>query len=146
MRFQRLLGRKAILICDSDGLVDNVGNLLNRVVSLVHKYYNGTIPPYVHGVELTPVCNITSREDLNLYLLNKFNTIVKFVDNFEPKKALEVILEVSSTGNNLLQANKPWELYKEESNSPVIKSILHAELQILAVVGTLLHPFIPFFC
>jgi methionyl-tRNA synthetase len=53
-------------------------------------------------------------------------------------------MEISTWGNIYLQEVSPWQLYKTEPDSPVIKECLYLSVQIVALLSVLSQPFIPF--
>ena len=72
-------------------LVNNVGNFINRCISLTNKYCNNKI------------CIVIDSE-----LHANIATFVKLMQEFKFKSALRFCLELSSRGNLSLSTTKPW--------------------------------------
>ena len=114
-------------------LVANVGNFINRVVVLTNKYYEGNVPSV--DVDLKEV--LAPVEVL-------VNRLCEEIENFQFKPAIATLMEISSWGNGYLQDASPWKLYKAEPESEQIKETMLVSLQIVALLGVLTKPFLPF--
>lgn len=114
-------------------LADNLGNFVNRVAVLLDKYYGGAVP---EPSEIAPPALET------VHRLTR-----EWCDEMEAysfKGAAQKFLEVSSFGNTFLQDAAPWAIWKEDPDSQAVKDCLYACAQIVALLSTLAHPFIPF--
>jgi methionyl-tRNA synthetase len=114
-------------------LADNLGNFVNRVVTLTHKYFEGQVPLL----------------DLNLHekLAEVSALVQRFTEELEAfsfKAASQTFMELSSYGNTYLQDVSPWNIYKENPDSPAIRECMYLCLQIVGVLSLAAHPFIPF--
>ncbi len=105
-------------------LVNNIGNFINRCVSLSAKYCN----------------NKTSIIDLDEYreVIKKYETLM---DDFKFRDALKLCLEFSSKGNYLLTTEQPWIMAKSDINR-AIDTISKANTICWHLIN-LLSPFIP---
>ena len=116
-------------------LADKLGNFINRVVVLTHKYYGGEVPtvadPEAAREALAPAAELARR-------------LVRELEAFSPKSAVQTFMELASWGNVYLQEVSPWKLYKAEPDSEVIKECLFVSAQVVALLGVLAEPFIPF--
>ena len=85
-------------------LVNDFGNLLNRTVSMIIKYFDGVIPPYLGQVTAFD----QEIEELAL------NSIKEYQENFKDLKVTEGIISVFkliSASNKYIDNTKPWELF-----------------------------------
>jgi len=114
-------------------LADNLGNFVNRVAVLTHKYYDGVVPA-VDGPWQDKL------EEVNRLALE----LGRELDNFSFKQAIQLFLDISSWGNTYLQDTSPWQIWKEDPDSPVVKECLFVSLQIVTLLSALCEPFIPF--
>ncbi len=114
-------------------LVANVGNFINRVVVLTNKYFEGKVPSV--DVDLKNV--FAEVENLTLRLC-------KEIESFQFKPAINTLMEISSWGNAYLQDASPWTIYKTEPESEKIKETMLVSLQVVALLGVLSKPFLPF--
>jgi len=114
-------------------LTDNLGNFINRVIVLSHKYFGGKIPAYSADLasEWEPVRQLTEK-------------LTQELDRFSFKAAALLFMEISSWGNSYLQEKAPWKLYKENPDDPAISDTLYVGLQVIALLAALSEPFIPF--
>jgi methionyl-tRNA synthetase len=114
-------------------LVANMGNFINRVVVLTNKYFEGKVPTVDVDLKevLAEVENMTQR-------------LCQEIENFQFKPAISTLMEISSWGNTYLQDASPWTIYKTEPESKKIKEAMLVSLQIVALLGVLTKPFLPF--
>ncbi len=114
-------------------LVANLGNFINRVLVLSHKYFDGVVPQVsVEGkVALEKV----------LPIISEYQTEI---EGFNFRKAIIKFLEISSFGNTYLQDCSPWVIYKSDPESQQVKDCLYVCNQIVCLLSTLAEPFIPF--
>ncbi len=114
-------------------LADNLGNFVNRVVVLSHKYFNGIVPQ-------TNIANHpTLRRALELAQL-----LAAELEQFNFKNAAQLLMELSSLGNTYLQDTSPWALYKADPQHPLIAECMCVCLQIVYLLTLLCEPFLPF--
>ena len=114
-------------------LVGNLGNYVNRVSVLTHKYFEGVAPE----VELDFKEKLAPVYDLLLKLNHE-------LEHFNFKAAAQILMEISSYGNTYLQDVSPWKLFKEDPEHPEIKACMLTSLQIVALLSVVCEPFIPF--
>lgn len=114
-------------------LVANVGNFINRVVVLTNKYFGGKVPSV--DVDLKEI--LAEVEVLTQRLCQE-------IESFHFKPAINTLMEISSWGNTYLQDASPWMIYKTEPESDKIKEAMLVSLQIVALLGVLTKPFLPF--
>ncbi len=114
-------------------LADNLGNLVNRVVVLTNKYFEGVVPTtdVDLGALLAPVAALTDKLTAEL-------------EAFNFKTAVQLLMEISSFGNTYLQDAAPWAIWKEDPESEKIRESMFVTLQLVALLSILCEPFIPF--
>ncbi|MBI5917325.1 MAG: methionine--tRNA ligase [Bacteroidetes bacterium] len=114
-------------------LADNLGNFINRVVTLTNNYFGGETPvhPVSTGLKLDDI------EDLTKSCAND-------IEQYNFKSAAATLTEISRRGNQYLQDIAPWALRKSEPGSPVIQECLFNCLQVVTILSVLCEPFIPF--
>lgn len=116
-------------------LADNLGNFINRVLSLSQKYFNGQVPAY-NGETFA-----NERAEMHTQTAH----IQHLVRHYQFKDAMIEIMKLSSKyGNTFLQDKAPWKLYKEDPNSPQIADTLGFSLEVATVLSVLIYPFLPF--
>lgn len=115
-------------------LVAILGNFINRVMVLSHKYFDGKV---VTGSSF-------SEEDLAvLEELTQFpEKIEKSLEAFRFREALSHFMGVARLGNKYLADQEPWKLIKNDPER--VKTILNIGIQIAANLACLAQPFLPF--
>lgn len=115
-------------------LVNNLGNFVNRVFVLTHKFFDGKVP--------APSGTNGPQEDaLYARIGDAFTGIEQALDKFEFRNALAEIMKLSTVGNQYLQHYEPWKLFKTDPDKTA--DVLHHSLQLTATLGYLLEPFLP---
>lgn len=127
-------------------LADNLGNFLNRVIALTDKYYAGKAPQFDAN---TIIQDADDRGDMRYnnacyWLECKVNELANYIERFEFKNAVSSLMEISSYGNKVFQANAPWKVFKANPDAPEIAATLSTVLQIAATISVVAQPFIPF--
>jgi len=111
-------------------LVAIFGNLVNRVMVLTDKYYEGKVP------------QAGECDDLRAFITGQRTKVSEAIENFRFREALTEMLNVARHGNQLLSEKEPWKLIKTDPEQTAI--VLYDCLQIIANLGILCEPFLPF--
>nr|WP_235527363.1 methionine--tRNA ligase [Pedobacter sp. Leaf41] len=119
---------------NNNELVAILGNFVNRVVVLTHKYFNGIVPTCM---EITEVDQAVIDE-----LAGYPAKISASIENYRFREALSEVMNVARLGNKYLAETEPWKLIKTDEDR--VRTILHLSLQIAANIQILIEPFLPF--
>jgi methionyl-tRNA synthetase len=111
-------------------LADKLGNFINRVTVLTHKYFGGIVPEV--QVELPAAAR------------TQVQAIGECIEGYRFKDAATAFVELATFGNTYLQETAPWTLAKEDPNDPRIAECLYVSIQIAAALALTATPFIPF--
>jgi len=130
---------------NNNELVNNVGNFVNRVIVLINKYYDGVLPEYdpwalIDGPQGED--ELTSYEGEIINLFDQLDGVHKAIYQYNFRGGLKKIMELSSTGNQLLQNNAPWQLIKEDEEA--VKTVMMLTIQYVAALRIALRPYLPF--
>ena len=112
-------------------LCNDLGNLLNRTIGMINKYFKGKIPEYngiVNDVD----------EELEKYIRKQISVIEEQMDNYDLSKALEEIWKIISRTNKYIDQTEPWILFKEESTEK-LKSVMIHLVESLRIIGILIR-------
>lgn len=116
-------------------LANNLGNLLNRSLSMVSKYFNGELPPY----------NASSAEAV-LDALQEQSELRQAVESayraFDFQKVAGLLLERVDLANRAINDLQPWTLHKE-GQTERLAALLFAVLEAVRVVAILFQPMLP---
>jgi methionyl-tRNA synthetase len=119
---------------NNNELVAILGNFVNRVTVLTHKYFNG----------ITPTCmEITAQDQAVIDELATYpDKIAHSIENYRFREALAEVMNVARLGNKYLAETEPWKLIKTDEDR--VRTILFISLQICANLQILIEPFMPF--
>lgn len=116
-------------------LANDLGNLLNRTIAMINKYFDGIIPTYRGSV---------TEFDESLLNVNK-ETVIKYEDameNMEFSVALASVWELVSRTNKYIDETQPWVLAKDEDKQNELASVMVHLAESLRRVAILLQPFL----
>ncbi len=126
-------------------LVNNLGNFINRVLVLTNKYYDGKIPDFDTNLSIVSSEGeetVTFQDSELLLVFDKLQELVEFVQKFEFRAALKVLMEISTIGNQFLQFNAPWK--SQKTDPKVTKVVMNTAAQMVVALSVAMEPFIPF--
>ena len=116
-------------------LVNILGNLINRTVSMNFKYFDGVIE------------NPNIEEELDKDLKNNVLSLKSKVENrmneLKVGEAIEEIFEVLRKCNKYIDETMPWSLAKDEDKKDRLKTVLYNLLESIRICSVLLQPFMP---
>jgi len=113
-------------------LVANLGNLVNRTISFVNRFYDGLVPKYkLTKTEEQFLTEIKEKEELIYSLLEKV----------ELKEAIREIMLLSGLGNKFFQESEPWKAINDEPKKAerTVAVLTH----IVKDLAILIEPFMP---
>jgi methionyl-tRNA synthetase len=115
-------------------LANDLGNLLNRTVAMINKYFGGEIPVYQGS---------PGEYDRQLVEVNK-EAVVKYEEAMEKMEfsvALATIWQVVSRSNKYIDETEPWVLAKDEAKKGELANVMVHLAESLRRVAILLKPF-----
>ncbi|MEA3430221.1 MAG: methionine--tRNA ligase [Nanoarchaeota archaeon] len=113
-------------------LVANIGNLVNRTVSFINRFYDGKIPKY----------KLTKHDDEFVEQLRaKEVHITNLLRDVEIKEALREIMATSGLGNKYFQEQEPWKAVKDDKKKAdrTIAVLCH----VVKDLAILIEPYLP---
>lgn len=112
-------------------LANDLGNLLNRTLSMVNKYFDGVIPdPKNFSGGLKDVILAASAQ------------AEKSCDELEYTKALGAIWDMISAGNKYVNDQQPWTLQKQ-GKTDELAGVLYSAMEAARAAAIMIAPFMP---
>ncbi len=119
----------------NDDLGNDLGNLLNRVVSMIGRYRKGAVP--------TPGDPEALEEELREIATEARNRAAQHLEQWSLNEAVESIWTLVRRANQYLEARKPWTLAKREEDAGLLDTVLWSAAEATRIAAILLAPFIP---
>jgi len=116
-------------------LANTLGNLVNRTVAMVNKYF---------GKDLV---NPDAKEEIDLELSNLAKETVSGVSEkmkeLKVADSLELIINLARRCNKYIDETMPWALAKDESKQDRLKTVLCNLVEGIRFIGVLISSFMP---
>ena len=129
-----LISRELIIEKTNSELVNTLGNLINRTISMSIKYFDGIVKNTKDNNELD---NKLMKEALNIVEKTE-----KAIDDINISLALNHIMDFARSCNKYIDDTTPWTLAKEE-NFNRLNTVIYNVLESIRIISILLKPFIP---
>ncbi|MDH5164209.1 methionine--tRNA ligase [Heyndrickxia sp. FSL K6-6286] len=116
-------------------LANDLGNLLNRTVAMINKYFDGEIPTYNGPINSFDEELVT----VNMETIQKYE---EAMEKMEFSVALASVWELISRTNKYIDETSPWVLAKDEEKQAELSSVMVHLAESLRIVAVLLQPFL----
>ena len=112
-------------------LANSMGNLLNRTLSMLDKYFDGVIKEEFIN---TPVLFEDAKKTIE--------SVKHHFNFFEIQEAASEIIELVDKTNKFVTNSAPWALAKE-GKMKECGEVLYAVLEVMCVIASLIYPYCP---
>ncbi|MFI3253096.1 MAG: methionine--tRNA ligase [Eubacteriales bacterium] len=126
---------KSLISRINTDLANDIGNLLSRSVSMVEKYFDGTLPESQESVEFDADLEVMANA-----LGKKYQ---EEMEKYAFQNALAHVFALIGRANKYIDETAPWNLAKEESNLPKLANVLYHLIETLRLSAVLLSPVMP---
>jgi methionyl-tRNA synthetase len=131
----RYFTREGLIRRYNDELYKDLGNLLNRVVAMVHRYREGIIPE--------PGMNGERENDLQMVAIEAREQAERDLEAWEIGNALQSIWNFVRRTNQYLEQSKPWLLARQPEKEEELNTVLFSAVEAIRLLSMYLAPFIP---
>ncbi|KAF2076114.1 hypothetical protein CYY_002576 [Polysphondylium violaceum] len=117
----------------NNDLLNNFGNLVNRVLKMLNSIYDGVVPAH------------DATQEIDTKFITEFNShMTQYFEKLEAiniKEGLKIAMSLSKVCNVYMQDNKPWDLANtDKARCGTILAVLVNAINLLA---TLMEPYMP---
>ena len=114
---------EALINRTNGDLANILGNLVNRTIGMINKYFDG---------------EVSNKEAESLYI-----KVENYMNKLEVPKALDSIFDLFRSLNKYIDETTPWILAKDDSKKDRLATVLYNLIEGIRIGTVLLRPFIP---
>lgn len=122
----------------NDELGNDLGNLLNRVVSMIKRYRKGTIP--------TPGPIGELEKDLRQVAEETHRRAANALEAWEIGNAISITWNFVRRANQYIEQNEPWKLARMPEQAERLDTVLYSAAEATRLLAIFLAPYIPSAC
>ena len=116
-------------------LANTLGNLVNRTVSMINKYFDGEIPSVGEETEFDA--------DLADTCLRAAKKTEECMDKLRVADAMDCIWEIVNRANKYIDETMPWALAKSDDGREKLKMVMYNLIEAIRFITSLLGSFMP---
>ncbi|MTV23501.1 methionine--tRNA ligase [Staphylococcus delphini] len=116
-------------------LANDLGNLVNRTISMINKYFDGELPAYqgpTHELD----------EAMEQMALDTVQAYHESMDKLQFSVALSTVWKLISRTNKYIDETTPWILAKDESQKAALGNVMAHLVENIRFAAVLLRPFL----
>ena len=118
-------------------LANTLGNLVNRTISMLNKYFDGeVVNANVHGEG-------GFDDDLKACAIAAAGKVSEKMDKLRVADAITEVFTLFKRCNKYIDETMPWALAKDEAQSDRLKTVLYNLVESICIGATLLESFMP---
>ena len=116
-------------------LANTLGNLVNRSVAMVKKYFDGVLP--------APTAPDALDDELKTVALESVAKCAKKMDGFCIADAVNEVMAVAKRSNKYIDETMPWALAKDEAKKERLGTVMYNLIESIRFIAVGLKPFMP---
>ncbi|HBE8232631.1 TPA: methionine--tRNA ligase [Staphylococcus aureus] len=116
-------------------LANDLGNLVNRTISMINKYFDGELPAYqgpLHELD----------EEMEAMALETVKSYTKSMESLQFSVALSTVWKFISRTNKYIDETTPWVLAKDDSQKDMLGNVMAHLVENIRYAAVLLRPFL----
>ena len=116
-------------------LANVLGNLVNRTIGMVNKYFDGVVVNYDVREKID--------EDLIECVLSLKNKIDENVNKFRIADSLENVIDAYRRCNKYIDESTPWLLAKDDSKRERLATVIYNLIESIRIITVYLQAYLP---
>ncbi|MFV9875570.1 MAG: methionine--tRNA ligase [Rickettsiales endosymbiont of Dermacentor nuttalli] len=121
-------------------LSNNIGNLVQRTLTMIYKNCAGKIPDFLNQ-DIVDIENLYNSIPLLQQATSALPAIEQYMYNQQFNEAIEVIIKLSNATNVYIDTTAPWKLAKFDTQK--MQQTLYILAETIRYIAILLQPFVP---
>lgn len=116
-------------------LANDLGNLVNRTISMINKYFDGELPAYqgpLHELD----------EEMEAMALETVKNYTESMESLQFSVALSTVWKFISRTNKYIDETTPWVLAKDDSQKDMLGNVMTHLVENIRYAAVLLRPFL----
>ncbi|HAR5542117.1 TPA: methionine--tRNA ligase [Staphylococcus aureus] len=116
-------------------LANDLGNLVNRTISMINKYFDGELPAYqgpLHELD----------EEMEAMALETVKSYTESMESLKFSVALSTVWKFISRTNKYIDETTPWVLAKDDSQKDMLGNVMAHLVENIRYAAVLLRPFL----
>ena len=116
-------------------LANDLGNLVNRTISMINKYFDGELPSYTGA-------HNEIDENLESVVKQSIEEYEKEMENMKFNNALRAVWTIISRSNKYIDETAPWVLAKDEAKKDELGNVMVHLAENIRITAVLLQPYL----
>ena len=116
-------------------LANDLGNLLNRTVAMIGRYFDGEIPEF-------RLAENKEDEELEQVITETVKKVENAMEEMQFSTALSTIWQLVSRTNKYIDETEPWKLAKEDEKRNRLGNVMAHLVESLRITAVMLQPFL----
>ncbi|HFB2211072.1 methionine--tRNA ligase [Staphylococcus aureus] len=116
-------------------LANDLGNLVNRTISMINKYFDGELPAYqgpLHELD----------EEMEAMALETVKSYTESMESLQFSVVLSTVWKFISRTNKYIDETTPWVLAKDDSQKDMLGNVMAHLVENIRYAAVLLRPFL----